>query len=768
MSRIQCRGGARGAHPRRLIRAALALVALGVAGCAAAPGAYAPRPTPAPAPAQEQPAAPPPLPTLTAETQRPRSTSPAPAEPTSTEGAAGAPVPVTTEGTALPPDAQTRVPPTPTAAATRAPSATPLPPPTPPQLPTQAPTQLPTPAATLTAIPPVAPVATPTPALPTLEDRVVELEWPAHMRLGESDVIRLSFIPSQAGYTVTVDFPEHQVVTRTVAVARPPDYDLFAIARLDLVGFDLAPAGEQAQELAAGEPAVWRWSLTPRSTGQHRLAITLRLRWTPRPGAAGLPRERVVYSRALDIQVSAFLGLTPTQATSAGLAGLLCGGGLSAFAVLYRRRARPWRNAAPNRALAIEPLPGMTFSPAEDVLLRTMFRQYSRIVAQHEFRSGYSGARTLLVLPIHADGRADAHTIAKLGEREAIQREFDNYEQFVKNRLPPITARIQEPPALAPNTPLAALRYTFIGEPGHTPTSLREALLSNPDPALLSRLFETFGPHWWLQRRPCTFRLAQEYDRALPAHLVIEPVSRPRGADKPRAISGRAAPTEVEPVIGELVRLRDFARVERRPDGRSCGLIGYARPGQPPLRVRWLGPALNETLTGRVVATRDTLLRGFVAGMDLFGLPDPLERVPAWLAESVAGSQSTIHGDLNLENVLIGPGGLVWLIDFAQTREGHTLQDFAHLESEIVAHVLAAQTDDPAAYLRRLQTDGYPLLDAVREMAARCLFNPARRREYHLAQIMACLGALKYENLNPHQKHCLYLTAAQCQLTIED
>ena len=134
--------------------------------------------------------------------------------------------------------------------------------------------------------------------------------------------------------------------------------------------------------------------------------------------------------------------------------------------------------------------------------------------------------------------------------------------------------------------------------------------------------------------------------------------------------------------------------------------------------------------------------------MDLFGLPDPLDGVSTWLAESMADTQSTIHGDLNLENVLIGPGGLVWLIDFA------------HLESEIVAHVLALQADHPGACLRRLQTGGYPLLDVVRDMATRCLFNPARPREYRLAQVMACLGALKYENLNSRQKHCLYLTAA--------
>ena len=44
---------------------------------------------------------------------------------------------------------------------------------------------------------------------------------------------------------------------------------------------------------------------------------------------------------------------------------------------------------------------------------------------------------------------------------------------------------------------------------------------------------------------------------------------------------------------------------------------------------------------------------------------EDLERLPAWLNQTVAGTQSTIHGDLNLENALVGPGGIVWLIDFA-------------------------------------------------------------------------------------------------------
>ena len=69
------------------------------------------------------------------------------------------------------------------------------------------------------------------------------------------------------------------------------------------------------------------------------------------------------------------------------------------------------------------------------------------------------------------------------------------------------------------------------------------------------------------------------------------------------------------------------------------------------------------------------------------GLPDPLYRLPGLLKESISGTQSTIHGDLNLENILVGLGGFVWLIDFASTRDGHTLFDFAHLGAELIAHV---------------------------------------------------------------------------------
>jgi hypothetical protein len=439
-------------------------------------------------------------------------------------------------------------------------------------------------------------------------------------------------------------------------------------------------------------------------------------------------------------------------------------------------RLKPWATIrGRNPALSVEPPPDLALSQPEHLLLQAVFRRYARAVLESEFRSGYSGARALLVRPIHADGRADAHTIVKLGPRPNIEREFGNYQQFVKDSLPPITARVQDELAFGQSESgeIAALRYTFIAEPGKRPISLGEALRQNPDPGLLTKLFETFGPQWWLQRRAHTFRWAQEYDRLLPAHYVLEPLPRDRiyRLKDVTLLKESTAPASLELKVDAVVSVVErFARVESRQDGRSLTLVGRAQPGQPPLRLRWqsLEPPLGHA---RVVATRETLLREFVAGLDLLGLPDPLLRLPEWLSATVVGSQSIIHGDLNLENVLVGPGGFVWLIDFAQTGLGHPLLDFAHLEAEIIAHIIAPQIAAPEDYLAlwsatttqppASQSSLQSLLFTLHQLASRCLADATQPREYQHALALACLGALKYPRLDRHAKHLLYLTAAQ-------
>jgi Ser/Thr protein kinase RdoA (MazF antagonist) len=140
------------------------------------------------------------------------------------------------------------------------------------------------------------------------------------------------------------------------------------------------------------------------------------------------------------------------------------------------------------------------------------------------------------------------------------------------------------------------------------------------------------------------------------------------------------------------------------------------------------------------------------------------------LGETVSGGQSIIHVDLNLENVLVGPGGFVWLIDFAETREGHAVFDAARLLVEVIAHVVAPAVADVerfrALLVSALDTGSCPdpalakLVASLIQTGRRCQSEPARTREYDLAAAVAALGALKFDNLAPHARACLYLTAA--------
>jgi len=224
--------------------------------------------------------------------------------------------------------------------------------------------------------------------------------------------------------------------------------------------------------------------------------------------------------------------------------------------------------------------------------------------------------------------------------------------------------------------------------------------------------------------------------------------------------------------IGDVITLSAFPLVEQRPDGVSYSLTGSPIAGQPPLRIRVNSleqPRLKRQQAWRIAGTRDTLLRSFVSGLDLLGMPEPLDKLAVIEHRSIQGTQSIIHGDLNLENVLAGPGAFVWLIDFASTREGHTLFDFARLETELITQIAAPAIPDAQAYLamqQQLDQDGADmtgaglLIHTTRTLAWRCLFNPLQRNEYWMALYMTTLGSLKFTNLTSHQRHLLYLTAA--------
>jgi ActR/RegA family two-component response regulator len=56
------------------------------------------------------------------------------------------------------------------------------------------------------------------------------------------------------------------------------------------------------------------------------------------------------------------------------------------------------------------------------------------------------------------------------------------------------------------------------------------------------------------------------------------------------------------------------------------------------------------------------------------------------------------HGDLHADNLLIDDTHHGWVVDFERTGEGHVLQDFIELESDIITRIACAREEFPAFY----------------------------------------------------------------------
>lgn len=630
---------------------------------------------------------------------------------------------------------------------------------------------------------------------PPEEQRIIEVEWPPEMRLGDSDIVRLSFLPSEGGYIPEIEFDEHEVEIEAAEISYREGFELLAIARMNAVGLRFEPQGDQDQLVVRGHTLNWRWTISPENAGTHRFTLELRIRWVPL--GEGRIEEANLWDGGLEVGVIAPFGFSAPQVRMVGALGLFIGSvmaiPLAEFAVrrrLEKSRASRVRKLKPNMNVELDMAPSATVSSEEGMLLRALYHRHSRVTVETRYSSGYSGARTLLVQPTRADGRTDAFAIVKIGSASEIQAEFSNYETFVRHTLPPVTSRVQGPPVRIHREADAALEYTFVGMPGVPPRSLREFVLEGEversKEIIQSGLFSTFGAGWWMQRVPYTFRMGKEYDRLLPVHLVLETTD---GRASSSSLSGKSS--ELDNLEkGMIVSLRNAVVTEVRPFRNTLTLSWLNSDGISPIRVRFQGINTDQikvgskirTAVGRVVATRLSLLKLEAARcfpdvnfdpMQLVirgrQIENPLPHLDEVLENHQAGTRSIIHGDLNLENILVGPGDLVWLIDFASTREGHTLFDFARLEAEVTTQVISElfvrhglEVEQVFTLLYALdigrQPEGealgsaYVLLEAIRTVAKRLLFDPGREDELLLAQYLAYMGTLKFSNLDelPH------------------
>ena len=508
--------------------------------------------------------------------------------------------------------------------------------------------------------------------------------------------------------------------------------------------------------------------------------------------------QRYPTSEALLVDLGHCLGGTPDD--------------LSGVSLTHISTRPPISPDVPTDRPIIQKGANIELTPEIEVVLQAMFSKFSRLAIEAEFGNGLSGGRVFRVRPVETGGKAHLPAVVKVAPLNLIHQEWLAYQTWVADTLPGI-ARLETASThtMPPGNLWNGLCYTLVGEGAFEVQSLyaysTQASINDVCWVLKERLYPLIGVYWWLERRPDrAFQMKTDYDSILPVNLLVKPAAIPAGTLLHR-ITCQQLPT---PALakGDAVQLAGFVVTEI--DSSRGQVTLNLQPGSADLpfatyRLRLVDlpnpenyriGQIVDSLTGLVAATRHDLLlaeAGRVLGetVDLSteplqplgsspkkeerALPNPLLAYQDMLQAFLTVNISTIHGDLNLENILVDPETRhLNLIDFATVRQGHSLHDLLHLETEIITKLLPPamaeakllpeaivsfyeQLHYATLYPERFTAPqlAHPTLEkpfamlvTIREMARKCLFNLDDWTEYYQGLTLYLLGALKFKNLD--------------------
>lgn len=446
-------------------------------------------------------------------------------------------------------------------------------------------------------------------------------------------------------------------------------------------------------------------------------------------------------------------------------------------------------------------------------LLRRMFLGYAKIRIERQLTNGYTSALVLVISPVRSDGLTDAPVVVKMDHSNIIYQEANRYDQYVRSALPALTARLEEKPTIDEFSQLAGLKYTFIAGADHTPPDLRvvvqEIGLESIGQWIYDQVFTQFRPMWWVNQRPYRFQVWTEYDWMLPPLLTLEyddSIDQPEAVIRDPIRASRVQNLD----YGTQVQLENFIVSKVDKDRKLIQLTpsGQNDAIQRPYKINILEVDLSKTafytgepvevITGRVEKNRDDILTLAIGALNpdfatttptipgsllIPELPNPLTRYPEILKLYITGAESRIHGDLHFGNILIGVNRSAFLIDFAQTRIGHIIFDWANLMNSFINDLLIRpldgewstirstldliiavhRKDDRAITLLSAQHSHFGAcaksMAAILEIARECLAVTDVWAEYYIALGMSAMRALTWESLPIQNRRMMFLVA---------
>ncbi|MEK7809741.1 MAG: hypothetical protein AAB571_11745 [Chloroflexota bacterium] len=199
--------------------------------------------------------------------------------------------------------------------------------------PTQAPQPTAAPAATLAPTQPSAATPTKEPqggggvTVRPPESRVIELQYPSRIYLGDTPSITLTLVVSPDGtyLTPTAKPSGGQVISDPIKIENLYDtHNVTAIATLESAGFKIDHAGAWEQPMTQGQDVKWIWTVNPESDGVKTFKILLQLRYVPKQ--SGETINKPLWVRDFDLEVSKYIFLPLGVARMVGVIGFAGGG----------------------------------------------------------------------------------------------------------------------------------------------------------------------------------------------------------------------------------------------------------------------------------------------------------------------------------------------------------------------------------------------------------------------------------------------------------
>ena len=161
------------------------------------------------------------------------------------------------------------------------------------------------------------------PALP--ERRRLTIEFPPRMRVGDSDLVRLTLEVDELGnITPTAQIGGNVVTGKVVEIPNLyASHNVIAEARFDIAGLEMRPVDLVSEALLPGNPVTFYWSIHPSEAGIYRGTIWLYLRFVDKQN--GAESRKTVSAQLVDIEAVNFLGLSANFARTTGVVGSVVG-----------------------------------------------------------------------------------------------------------------------------------------------------------------------------------------------------------------------------------------------------------------------------------------------------------------------------------------------------------------------------------------------------------------------------------------------------------